>query len=309
MIYSRSNNILEIFLKNKGNLHNIEDYLREKLFYKNEYLSHIETIFLARILYGRIINSNEVDQKLDARHSKAQIITVTCLAFYLYKNKNILNKIIETELYNLLYYHVILIEQYLTTYLVNSTDPWKTCIKSESTRVLLRTPVDSEIKFQNDNSLDSRSITKNILSSFRNDDNYYNYCKDLNFICKIIILHNKLNLNNNNEITKNVDKIIVYINPSVIDYIKVKNSNLKKYISNLNISDFYDKTWKGFLVNESFEINSHKESFNSVKYQDYFNFNKNFDYDIYNYLQSYSHFLIQPNLYKHIILENLFNNY
>ena len=149
MLYNRTNNILEIFLKNKANLHNIEDYLREKLFYKNEYLCHLETIFLARILYGRIINSNEINQKLDARHSKAQIITVTCLAFYLYKNKDILSKNIKIELYNLLQYHIILIEQHLNTYSVNV--------------------------------------------SFKNDDNYYNYCKDLNFICKIISLHKSFN--------------------------------------------------------------------------------------------------------------------
>ena len=216
-LYNRSNNILEIFLKNKANLHNIEDYLRQKLFYKNEYLSHIETIFLARILYGRIINSNEINQKLDARHSKAQIITVTCLAFYLNKNKDIMSKNIEIELYNLLQYHIILIEQHLNTYSLNV--------------------------------------------SFKNDDNYYNYCKDLNFICKIISLHNNLDINNN-EIIKQQDKIIIYINPSNIDYIKVKNTNLRKYISNLKISDFYVKyqNYFNFDINDHLKYNLHNQN-------------------------------------------------
>lgn len=293
MLYNRTNNILEIFLKNKANLHNIEDYLREKLFYKNEYLSHVETIFLARILYGRLINSNGIDKKLDARHSKAQIITVTCLAFYLYKNNSLLKKNIETELYNLLEFHVILIDEYVSTYFVNSTNNVKN--NSNSTMPGLEvmkeqmTYDDYINKFQYKNSLESEKFKKtneSIISSFKNDNNYYNYCKDLNLVCKLIILHNKLNLYNNNEIIKHQDKIIVYINPSIIDYIKLKNSNLKKYISNLNLSDFY------------------------IKYEDDFNIGSDFN-TIYSYLESYvpNYQIIQNKIYHDNFVKNSLNNY
>ena len=105
VIYSRDpNNVLEKFLDEKT--HDIEDYLRSKCF-KNQKITELEIILISRILYGRIINSKNSNYgKLDARHAKAQIITVICLVFYLCRHYNKLKDSDKNDIVHIIYHHL-----------------------------------------------------------------------------------------------------------------------------------------------------------------------------------------------------------
>lgn len=124
MLYTKKNNLLEKYIGNSENLHLIEDLLRDKLLSgKNTILSY-EIIILARILWGRIINSNvEGGGKLDARHSKAQMLTLICISFYLTRCSSSSNTENFKNLHKLLSYHLIKIFDFIAhTEIINNNN-------------------------------------------------------------------------------------------------------------------------------------------------------------------------------------------
>jgi hypothetical protein len=117
-MYSKESNILERFLTTLK-IHNFEDFIRYKMI-RNYDLNIEEIIILSRILWGRIINSEQFGKILDSRHSKAQMVTVLCLFFYLYRQKNYTISNDFKELNKLLIYHLSKIQDYLVSYNTNN---------------------------------------------------------------------------------------------------------------------------------------------------------------------------------------------
>jgi len=117
-MYEINNNLFEKNLNSKS-IHYYEDYIRAKLL-SNEKINKIEIIILARILWGRLINSYKcLSGKLDSRHSKAQMITLLCIAYNLSRDIYIFKKILSYDLYKLYDFHCHKIDEYLKT---NSID-------------------------------------------------------------------------------------------------------------------------------------------------------------------------------------------
>ena len=118
MVYIKNkNNPLEQFLKTTETLHDIEDYLRDKLLSSEYKLTYDETLILARILWGRISNSNkELNRILDPRHAKAQMITIVCIVFYLYYQKIPNTILYKNKLYILFSYHMLKIEKCISNW-------------------------------------------------------------------------------------------------------------------------------------------------------------------------------------------------
>lgn len=119
--FERRHKILELLFRKYGvDIHNMEDIIRSLLVYSNlkngNTIPRIFKILLARILWGRIRNSkkNCVQGILDSSHSKAQMITLLTIAYYLrIKNINKLNNKSDVDvvdydddLYILLNYHI-----------------------------------------------------------------------------------------------------------------------------------------------------------------------------------------------------------
>ena len=113
-MYEKNNNLFEKNLNTKS-IHYYEDYIRAKLL-SNEKINKIEIIILARILWGRLINSSKcLSGKLDSRHSKAQMITLLCIAYYLSREIYNLKKILSNDLYKLYIFYCHKIDEYLKT--------------------------------------------------------------------------------------------------------------------------------------------------------------------------------------------------
>lgn len=110
-MYTKDSNVLEKFLTTLK-IHTFEDFLRYKMI-RNYDLNIDEIIILSRILWGRIINSEQYGKILDSRHSKAQMVTVLCLFFYLFRQKNYTITNNFKELNKLLIYHLSKIQDYL----------------------------------------------------------------------------------------------------------------------------------------------------------------------------------------------------
>ena len=133
-MYQKNNNLFEKILTSK-NIHDIEDYLRSKLLSSNE-IKNTEIIILARILWGRLINSSKcISGKLDSRHSKAQMITLLCIAFYISYEIYSFKKIISYDLYKLYQFHFSKIEDYIKSISIDILDEkdkkyYKFCFKS-----------------------------------------------------------------------------------------------------------------------------------------------------------------------------------
>lgn len=107
MLYTKKNSPLEKYIGNSENLHLIEDFLRDKLLSGKDNILSYEIIILARILWGRILNSTvEGGGKLDARHSKAQMLTLICMSFYLTRCPSLFNTENFRNLHKLLSYHL-----------------------------------------------------------------------------------------------------------------------------------------------------------------------------------------------------------
>lgn len=117
-MYSKESNVLEKFLTTIK-IHKFEDFIRHKMI-RNYDLNTSEIIILSRILWGRIINSSQYEKILDSRHSKAQMVTVLCLFFYLYRQKNYTISNDFKELNKLLIYHLSKIQDYLISYNTNN---------------------------------------------------------------------------------------------------------------------------------------------------------------------------------------------
>jgi hypothetical protein len=117
-MYEKNNNLFEKNLNSKS-IHYYEDYIRAKLL-SNKKINKIEIIILARILWGRLTNSCKcLSGKLDSRHSKAQMITLLCIVYYLSREIYNSKKILSKDLYKLYNYHCHKIDEYLKT---NSID-------------------------------------------------------------------------------------------------------------------------------------------------------------------------------------------
>lgn len=115
MSYKKNNNLLEKFLGTSKNLHLIEDFLRDKLLTGKVPLLWYEVLILARILWGRVKNSTvDGGGKLDARHSKAQMITLLCISFYLTKYSGVPHSQDVKNLHSLLKYHLDIIVNYVS---------------------------------------------------------------------------------------------------------------------------------------------------------------------------------------------------
>jgi hypothetical protein len=116
MSYEKNNNnLLEKFLGKSENLHLIEDFLRDKLLTGKVQLFWYEILIIARILWGRVQNSTvNGGGKLDARHSKAQMITLLCISFYLTKYSNLPYSQDVENLHTLLKYHLDIIISYVS---------------------------------------------------------------------------------------------------------------------------------------------------------------------------------------------------
>ena len=116
MSYEKNNNnLLEKFLGKSENLHLIEDFLRDKLLTGKVQLFWYEILIVARILWGRVQNSTvNGGGKLDARHSKAQMITLLCISFYLTKYSNVPHSQDVKNLHSLLKYHLDIIIKYVS---------------------------------------------------------------------------------------------------------------------------------------------------------------------------------------------------
>ena len=134
-MYEKNNNLFEKNLNTKS-IHYYEDYIRAKLL-SNEKINKIEIIILARILWGRLTNSSKcLSGKLDSRHSKAQMITLLCIAYYLSRDIYNFKKILSYDLYKLYDFHCHKIDEYLK---INSIDIleeknkqyYKFCLKSK----------------------------------------------------------------------------------------------------------------------------------------------------------------------------------
>jgi len=108
-MYIKRENLFEK-LMTTSNIHIFEDFLRYKMITSNNKLNKNEILILSRILWGRILNSTkDTNKMLDSRHSKAQMITILCLFFYLFRPKSNKNE----DLFNLLIYHLNKINEYL----------------------------------------------------------------------------------------------------------------------------------------------------------------------------------------------------
>lgn len=110
-MYTKRGNLFEKLMSTR-NIHIFEDFLRHKMITSSDELDKNEILVLSRILWGRILNSTKDTTKmLDSRHSKAQMITILCLFFYLFRPKSEKNK----DLLNLLIYHLNKINEYLVS--------------------------------------------------------------------------------------------------------------------------------------------------------------------------------------------------
>jgi hypothetical protein len=99
----------ENFIESYG-VHSIEDSLRHRLIEQKNKLSRLETLLIARILWGRNLNAlNENNGQLDLRHLKAEVINISCLLIYIRENKNYLTN----DLLKLLIYHTKIIKEHL----------------------------------------------------------------------------------------------------------------------------------------------------------------------------------------------------
>jgi len=116
-MYFKSNNLFEKLLNSEA-IHCFEDYLRSKLI-SDDRINQTETIILARILWGRLINSTKcLSGKLDSRHSKAQMITLLCISYYISQELFFFKRVLSTDLYKLYIFHINKIDEYI---LVNSS--------------------------------------------------------------------------------------------------------------------------------------------------------------------------------------------
>ena len=111
-MYCKSNNLFEKILNSEA-IHCFEDYLRAKLL-SSDRINRTETIILARILWGRLTNSTKcLSGKLDSRHSKAQVITLLCISYYISQELFYFKRVISTDLYKLYIFHINKIDEYI----------------------------------------------------------------------------------------------------------------------------------------------------------------------------------------------------
>ena len=113
-MYSKNNSSLLEKLLSSEAIHCFEDYLRDKLI-SDDRINQTETIILARILWGRLTNSTKcLSGKLDSRHSKAQMITLLCISYYISQEIIYFKKVLSTDLYKLYIFHINKIDEYIT---------------------------------------------------------------------------------------------------------------------------------------------------------------------------------------------------
>ena len=157
-MYVKNNNLLEKNLNSKS-IHYYEDYLRSKLL-SNEKINNVEIIILARILWGRLTNSSKcLSGKLDSRHSKAQMITLLCIAFYVSKEIYYFKKILSYDLYKLFNFHYSKIDEYLKTNTIELLEEknkkyYNFCLKSkEHCKTILNINIDENILTEKKNKI------------------------------------------------------------------------------------------------------------------------------------------------------------
>jgi len=110
-MYVRDYNVLEQTLSK--DFHGYEDFIRNKMI-SGKKLSKNELLLVARFLLGRTLNASVSEsKKIDGEHSKAQVRTLSCLATYLYRHKDSLDKTEWSELYRLLYFYLNKIDEFI----------------------------------------------------------------------------------------------------------------------------------------------------------------------------------------------------
>ena len=269
-MYIKTNNPLEQVLINSSKLHEIEDYIRHKLIKSNQIMSHDELILLSRILWGRILNSSKCsDRKLDARHSKAQMITILCLSLYVNRHISLIKK---NNLYNLLSYHISKIEEYINSnnnkqydkyyyeyckkyvifckYIlnINQKDAIATKLSPNRYNIILDSSDKSYHLDQTYQTYQTYQTDQTDQTDQSNNDVWISvsYSKNKK---KNTITHNNeidlINVNNNQIISSIIpisQQIELLINTSKIKDIdlNINNRITKKYFSNLKINDFIE---------------------------------------------------------------------